>query len=80
MGSDLRAASIGLGAIAFLVVILIAIAASSILMPIVLNTSNSSALGLTGGTATMVDLIPTLFFFLIIVGGVVAIIVGVSRR
>jgi len=80
MAFDMRAAVGSLGVIAFLVVILVAIGACSILIPVVMNTSNSSALGLTGGTAIMVDLIPTLFFFLMIVGGVSAIVVSLSRR
>lgn len=68
------------GTLAFLVVILVGIGLCLILLPVILEATNSSALNLTGGAATMVGFIPTLFIFLIIVVGIVGIMVGLSRR
>lgn len=64
---------------AFLVAVLVAVGMCSVMIPVVLDTSNSSALNLTGGAAAMVDLIPTFFFVLLLVGCVAGVMMAVRR-
>ena len=75
---DNRAAS-NAGMLAFVIVVIIGVAMSAVLMPTVLNSTNSSALGLTGGAATFVNLIPTMFILLLVVVGIVAVLMAVFR-
>jgi len=73
-----RAAVTGGALVAFLVGAVIAAVVGSSLISAVTSTANSTALGLSGTNATLVDLIPTMYIIMIIVGivGGVLIILG----
>lgn len=68
------------GILGFLAVVIMAVTMGALLIPEMMrNITNSTALGLTGNTATAVDIIPTIFFLVIIVVGMGAVIIAVNR-
>jgi len=68
-----------IGVLGFLVVVIIGVAMSAVMIPVVFNTTNSTAIGATGGTATLIDTIPTIFILGTIIVGVAAVIIAVNR-
>jgi len=63
---------------AFLAVTVVVIAVSLVigasLVPVILSTANSTALGVTGSNKTLVDLVPTIFILILVVGGAMELV------
>lgn len=56
------------------VVIAVALVIGASLIPVILSTANSTALGVTGSNKTLVDLVPTIFILILVVGGAMELV------
>lgn len=56
------------------VVIAVSLVIGASLIPVILSTTNSSALGVTGSNKTLVDLVPTIFILILVVGGAMELV------
>ena len=56
------------------VVIAVSLVIGASLVPVILSTANSTALGVTGSNKTLVDLVPTIFILILVVGGAMELV------
>ena len=56
------------------VVIAVALVIGSSLIPVILSTANATALGVTGSNATLLNLVPTIFILILVVGGAMELV------
>jgi len=56
------------------VVIAVSLVIGASLIPVIMSSANSSALGVEGSNKTLVDLIPTIFILILVVGGAMELV------
>lgn len=56
------------------VVIAVSLVIGASLIPVILSTANSTALAVTGSNKTLVDLVPTIFILILVVGGAMELV------
>jgi len=56
------------------VVIAVSLVIGASLIPVIMSSANSTALGVSGSNKTLVDLIPTIFILILVVGGAMELV------
>jgi len=57
-----------------IVTIAVALVVGASMIPTILNSTNATALGVTGSNATLLNLVPTIFILILVIGGAMELV------
>jgi len=57
-----------------IVMIAVALVVGASMIPVILSSANASAFGVTGSNKTLLDLVPTIFILVLVVGGAMELV------
>lgn len=64
----------GISLASAIVAIAVAIVVGAAMIPAVLNSTNATAMGVTGSNATLLNLVPTIFILVLLIGGAMELV------